>query len=972
MEEIISIPKAVTITLLDEVACKVSGLFPDDNEHIHDKYNLLTKDYLWNAHYKLGIWDGKKEFFSKNGKTYIFLLTDIIPVIVNMGYKVNVVDNRSATMYNPEIVVESSYFDNIINPKTKTPYELASHQIEAANIAINAGSGILLAGTGFGKAQPLTSKVLTPTGWRLMGDLQVGDLVITPKNTIARILGIYPQGITGVYEITCNDGATARCCANHLWIIHNDKTIAKGSKPFTTIDTTELFARSHKSINIRPQIPLIPVAIDFTEKRYTVFPYIMGVIIPFLIAPQDGKVMVTGAHCDVYLRLQENLKSYDIITTWEGDNLYSLNTTTAFVDENLKNILELSLNYNDIKIPDEYIYGNSAVRSLFLKGLCDTCADISNTGSISLKIKESLALQVQEMVWLQGGACKVSSSAITIHHKDPCSMFHDKKYVKNYLQKSDKAHGNNLMQRRRVDYVQYVSDEQTQCILIDDSDHLYITDNCLITHNTILNGALIDIYGKLGCRTITVVPSSSLVSQTLRQFDILQLDAGQYDGNIKDIEHQHIVSTWQTLQNNPNLIRLFQVLIVDECLQGDTKITMSDNSLKSIKDISVGDQVLSYNEVSATYVTDTVMKVHKNISTGEKMYKLTFDNDIIIEVTGNHKILTSTGYVRADELTNEHDVLHYNQPKLHNTIHKYNQMLYNNQQQLYISTYTKHRVVLSNGCILSGISEVRRLRNRITSSWVVQYFDILFSEIDEDIRNTIFASLNATHSSNQNKHYFNTLPSEEKEKIRDHMRSISCAGVAASRAIPRWNKGLTKHTDSRIANYAQELSNNRQGIDNPSFGRPKSDEYKLHRSNLLRRKILTGEWTPHIHNSRTHWNSSYNGKVYRSSWEALYAYLNPDDLYEAVRINYEYNNTHKVYIVDFVNHDNKTLTEVKPIAHLLDEVVLYKEQAANQWVKEAGYTYSIIAEDYFRDNIHRVNLDELQIPNILAKVRQFL
>jgi len=658
MNDVISIPKSVNITLLDEVHCIITGLFPIDKDYLHDKYNLLTKDYLWNAYFKLGVWDGKKEFFTKKGKTYIFLLNNIIPIVVNFGYKVNLIDKRTAVTHTPDVVVDANYFNHIINLKTKTPYKLADHQIEAANMAINLGSGILLAGTGFGKSQPLTSKVLTPNGWVQMGEIKIDDLVMTPKNTITKVIGVYPQGNTDVYKITCNDGATASCCANHLWIVHNDKTVAKGSKPFTICDTKELFTRSNMSVPHRPQIPLIPVAIDFNKKEYTVSPYVMGAIIPFLSKECQELVILEGIPNNILSRLQYNLSSYGIDVHWMRDNLYRLCSNNENV-EDINNIIDLQLDYNNIKIPDEYIYSTSAVRALFLKGLCDTCGNITNIGSISvIKIKESLAFQIQEMVWLQGGACKVSSFAITIHHKDPCAFFSNMKYVTNYLKHSSDAHGNNLMHSRRVDYVQLVSNEPTQCILVEDSDHLYITDNCLITHNTILNGVLIDIYGKLGCKTITVVPSSTLVTQTLKQFDILQLDVGQYDGTIKDLNHQHIVSTWQTLQNNPNLIRLFQVIISDECVHPSTKIK-TDIGEVYIKDLSVGDLVLTYNEYTKCQEYKPVKKIYKNLPKIqiEKIFKITLDNNKELIITGNHKVLTDSGWKRVDALTLTDQVL---------------------------------------------------------------------------------------------------------------------------------------------------------------------------------------------------------------------------------------------------------------------------------------------------------------------------
>ena len=44
---------------------------------------------------------------------------------------------------------------------------------------------------GGGKAQPLYSKVLTPDGWKTMGEIKVGSEVLTPDNKVTTVLETY-------------------------------------------------------------------------------------------------------------------------------------------------------------------------------------------------------------------------------------------------------------------------------------------------------------------------------------------------------------------------------------------------------------------------------------------------------------------------------------------------------------------------------------------------------------------------------------------------------------------------------------------------------------------------------------------------------------------------------------------------------------------------------------------------------------
>lgn len=81
---------------------------------------------------------------------------------------------------------------------------------------------------------------------------------------------------------------------------------------------------------------------------------------------------------------------------------------------------------------------------------------------------------------------------------------------------------------------------------------------------TFITAALTQAYGKLGLRALTIVPDTGLIRQTKRDYDNFGLDTGEYSGTIKDINHDHVVTTWQALKNNPKIVELFQVVIVDE------------------------------------------------------------------------------------------------------------------------------------------------------------------------------------------------------------------------------------------------------------------------------------------------------------------------------------------------------------------------------------------------------------------------
>lgn len=185
-------------------------------------------------------------------------------------------------------------------------------------------------------------------------------------------------------------------------------------------------------------------------------------------------------------------------------------------------------------------------------------------------------------------------------------------------------------------------------------------------------------------RTLLIVPSISLVTQFYD--DVLDYNLGfnKENKNPLDIKIEEIMSdkprknrdgiqpnlyigTWQSLldwgtpEMLPEFFKQFDAVGVDECLHPETKITMSNGDKKMIKDIKIGDKIISYNEESKKKEITEVEYVYKNLSKKQQMYELEMDNGNIIKITGNHKILLLNGlWKRVDELLEDDDILDFN------------------------------------------------------------------------------------------------------------------------------------------------------------------------------------------------------------------------------------------------------------------------------------------------------------------------
>lgn len=94
--------------------------------------------------------------------------------------------------------------------------------IKALDEDMNGGLGlgelaIVVAGLKVGKAQPNNCKIYTPTGYKLMGDINVGDGILGSDGKKQTVLGVFPQGVIDYYKIEFSDNTFTYCSADHLW-----------------------------------------------------------------------------------------------------------------------------------------------------------------------------------------------------------------------------------------------------------------------------------------------------------------------------------------------------------------------------------------------------------------------------------------------------------------------------------------------------------------------------------------------------------------------------------------------------------------------------------------------------------------------------------------------------------------------------------------------------------------------------------
>lgn len=165
-------------------------------------------------------------------------------------------------------------------------------------IARSGKSGIIADDMGLGKAQPLDARILTPDGWRRMGEIKVGDLVTGSDGKPTRVTGVYPQGEREVFRVTFSDGATTECCDEHLWAV--EERDASGAGAPVVLSLAEI--RTRLVAGAQLQIPLISHSGRSGAG-------LMARILPISDREPDGDLAVRLSDIDAMRRLQDEVRA---------------------------------------------------------------------------------------------------------------------------------------------------------------------------------------------------------------------------------------------------------------------------------------------------------------------------------------------------------------------------------------------------------------------------------------------------------------------------------------------------------------------------------------------------------------------------------------------------------------------------------------------------------------------------------------
>ena len=147
--------KEATIIVKDEVNVKIEGLDLDTRRRLTAKFKYEIPGARYIPAVRLGRWDGKVAFFQLGGSSFVNLLPEIIPILVEENYDIGVKDLRTYQTDYPLETVDTQSFSNKLWPKTHPaagdPIILRDYQVEIINKFLDNPQSIQEVATGSGK-----------------------------------------------------------------------------------------------------------------------------------------------------------------------------------------------------------------------------------------------------------------------------------------------------------------------------------------------------------------------------------------------------------------------------------------------------------------------------------------------------------------------------------------------------------------------------------------------------------------------------------------------------------------------------------------------------------------------------------------------------------------------------------------------------------------------------------------------------
>lgn len=351
---------------------------------------------------------------------------------------------------------------------------------------------------GGGKANPYSTPVATPSGFRKMGDLEVGDLICTPYDGVQKVSEIFEQGENTVYVFHFDDGTVVTCMDNHrFW-----------ARPAATEDFREMTAREimDRYVIDKPyplsmrdvyadyvEVPLcgeVQLNEKKTEIDLPIHPFILGYVSGTGYWQFDMKgLKITNSPYAVMpmYKYGNNIRK-------KRDGFYYL---TGLSDKDRRRVTCARMR-EPASVPYEYKVASVRARWEYLRGIMfQNGRSLRKHPQLALPNKRLIdgVAEIARSLGMWARVSKVDDEPgqigywkVTIVAPDDRKVFGKVKYQKRAHVNAPVPKGPNekdVLTKKLLYITKSKHKQKCRCITVTGRDHLYMTDGYTINHNTV-------------------------------------------------------------------------------------------------------------------------------------------------------------------------------------------------------------------------------------------------------------------------------------------------------------------------------------------------------------------------------------------------------------------------------------------------------------------------------------------------------
>jgi hypothetical protein len=381
-----------------------------------------------------------------------------------------------------------------VEAKTENQQRAFDYFLEGYNLILSGNAGT-------GKLQPLTEPVLTPKGWSTMGKLSVGDEVVSQDGKSTKVLQIFEGKDLNIYRVEFTDGTWTECCEDHLWKVATPKLQTKDR--YVVMSLKAMLPKIQNKVGVRNghyySIP-VNAPVEFEPRDVSLNPYLLGWLLGDGYLPEDNVVCISTWNVDTeeISSLLSPLVPEDCRTTIYDESPSSPNVRRIAFDFNIKKyLIELGLlgaKSLDKFVPKDYLYNTVEVRKAVLAGLLDTDGTVDIIEDRKKKARfhtssKQLLEDVAELIRSLGG---VVTTGEQVREGRPNVEYHlNFRLPFNPFVLSRKAEEYGRFDWKfkfikKIKSATYIGKKDGRCLLVDNPEHLYLTRDYIVTHNTFL------------------------------------------------------------------------------------------------------------------------------------------------------------------------------------------------------------------------------------------------------------------------------------------------------------------------------------------------------------------------------------------------------------------------------------------------------------------------------------------------------